>query len=64
MPSPSVLVLGALMAPPMVLVTLAVVVLALVVGRVVLALAWRITIAVAVVVLALWLLGAVGLGPI
>ena len=63
-PSSAVLIGGPLTSPPGIVATLLVLLLVVVVGRIILALAWRIVLVALVVSIALWLLGAVGLGPL
>lgn len=61
---PSVtLFVGPLASPPALLLMLVLLVIVLLVGRVLLALAWRVVFVALVVVFALWLLGMIGIGP-
>ncbi len=57
---PSVLFGGALLSPPALVFFLIVVLVVLVIGRMVLALAWRLVWIALAVVFVLWLLGALG----
>lgn len=61
---PAVPLAGLLGSPPVLVGVLLVLLLAVVVGRTLLALTWRLTLVALCVVLALWVLGAVGLGPL
>ncbi|MFD1597910.1 hypothetical protein [Halobellus rarus] len=63
-PSTALLFGGQLTSLPGIVGTLLVLLLVIVVGRIVLALAWRVVLVALAVSLVLWLLGAVGLGPI
>lgn len=59
-----VLLAGPLTSPPVLIGLLLVLLLAVIVGRVLLALTWRLILVALGVVVALWILGAVGLGPL
>jgi len=63
-PSTPLLLGGPLTSLPGIVGTLLVLLLVIVVGRIVLALAWRVVLIALAVSIALWLLGVVGLGPI
>ena len=63
-PSTALLFGGQFTSLPGIVGTLLVLLLVIVVGRIVLALAWRVVLVALAVSLVLWLLGAVGLGPI
>ncbi|MFC7134371.1 MULTISPECIES: hypothetical protein [Salinibaculum] len=60
-PALTVLQLGELASPPALLVGLLLLALVIVVGRVVLAIAWRLVLIALVVVTLLWVLGVLGL---
>lgn len=57
-----VLFLGPFTSPPVLIGTLVVLLLVLVVGRVLIGLAWRLVLIALVIVIGLWLLGALGTG--
>jgi hypothetical protein len=63
-PSTALLFGGPLTSLPGIVGVLLVLLLVIVVGRIVLALAWRVVLIALAVSVALWLLGAVGLGPL
>ncbi|MGQ4554447.1 hypothetical protein [Halobellus sp. GM3] len=63
-PSTALLFGGPLTSPLGVFGALLVLLVVIVVGRLVLALAWRVVLVALAVSLVLWLLGAVGIGPI
>jgi hypothetical protein len=56
------LLIGPFTAPPVLIGTLIVLLLVLVVGRMLIGLAWRLVLIALAVVIALWLLGALGTG--
>lgn len=58
------LFLGPFTSPPIVIVTLVTLLLVLVIGRVLLGLAWRLVVIALVVVVSLWFLGVLGTGPL
>jgi len=55
---------GPLTSPPMLIGILLAALLVIVVGRVLLSVAWRVVVLALGLVVALWALGAVGLGPL
>lgn len=63
-PSILALFLGPFSSPPVIIGTLVVLLLILVVGRVLLGLAWRLVVIALVVVVSLWFLGLLGAGPL
>jgi hypothetical protein len=63
-PSSALLFGGPLTSLPGIVGTVLVLLLVIVVGRIVLALAWRVVLVALAVSIALWLLGAVGIGPV
>lgn len=58
------LFLGPLTSPPAIIVTLIVLLLILVVGRILLGLAWRLVVIALVVAVSLWFLGVLGTSPL
>lgn len=60
--SMAALFLGPFTAPPVLIGTVIVVLLVVLVGRVLIGLAWRLVLIALVVVIGLWLLGALGTG--
>lgn len=58
----AVLLLGSFTAPPALIGTVIVLLLVLVVGRLLIGLAWRLVLIALAVIIGLWLLGALGTG--
>jgi len=63
-PNAALLFGGPLTSLPGIVGTLVILLLVIVVGRIVLALAWRVVLIALGLAIVLWLLGAVGIGPV